>query len=197
MLLSKLKVVLAVLVASGLLAFGGGLFTRHMAAAQRDTPAGGGKGERAKARGRPKVDGHVEAVQKDLRRLRGTWEVLSFEIPSGKLDLPAERELRTLTIDGTRATLRIRKQEIVMTWLIDPTKKPKRLDICYERRLVEGKADEAGFESFAGKVGPAIYELEGDSLKECSDDPGEKRPDEFTTPRTTRRSLLILKRVKP
>jgi len=46
-------------------------------------------------------------------------------------------------------------------------------------------------------VGPAIYELEGDTLKECSDDPGEQRPEEFSSLRKTNRSVLILKRVKP
>jgi RNA polymerase sigma factor (sigma-70 family) len=197
MLLNKPKVVMVVLVVLGMVAFGGGLFTRHMAAAQQDKPPEESKGERAKAREQSKVDEHVEAVKKELQRLQGTWEILSFEIPTGKMDLPADKKLRTLTIDGTKATLRIRKQEIVMTWLIDPTKKPKRLDICYEQRFVEGKIDEAGFERFDGKVGPAIYELEGDSLKECSDDPGEQRPAEFSTPRTTHRSLLILKRIKP
>jgi uncharacterized protein (TIGR03067 family) len=81
-----------------------------------------------------------------------------------------------------------------MTWLIDPTKQPKRLDICYEQRLVEGKIEEGDVN---GKVGPAIYELDGDSMRECSDDPGGRRPTEFSTPRDSQRSMLILKRVKP
>jgi uncharacterized protein (TIGR03067 family) len=194
MSLTRLRIA-AVVVTSVIatLAGGAGLTYRTQAAEQTPPPAET-RGEKAKAGAKSKVDEHVEAVRKELERLQGTWEVLTFEIPAGKMDLPEDRALRTLTIDGTKATLRIRKQEIVMTWLIDPTTQPKRLDICYEQRLVEGKIEEGVFN---GKVGPAIYELDGDSMRECSDDPGGLRPTEFSTPRDSQRSMLILKRIKP
>jgi uncharacterized protein (TIGR03067 family) len=195
MSLTRLKIATVVVLMIAALSGGAGLIYRTQAAGQEEPPTAR-EGERAKVSGQSKVDQHVEAVRKELKRLQGTWEILSFETASGKLGLPEDQKLRTLTIEGNKATLRVRKQEIVMTWLIDPSKTPKRLDICYEQRFVEGKIDEAGFEGFDGKVGPAIYELEGDTLKECSADPGEQRPAEFSTPRATRRSLLILKRIK-
>ncbi len=203
MLLTRLKVAAVAVLLVAALCCGAGLLFQSRATAQ-DRPPEGSKRDAAKGGEKAKLGEHADAVRKELERLQGTWEIASWEIPGGNLPLPDDKELRTLTVEGARATLRVGKQEIVTTWLIDPEKKPKRLDICYEQRLVDGKPEDGGFD---GKVGPAIYELDGDTLRECSDDPGERRPDEFSVARPalakllglkeSHRSLLTLKRVKP
>src|SRR5207244_4161869 len=118
MFLTKLKIATMVLLLIAVLGGGAVGLTRQMRVAGQDKPPEERKVKRAKGREQPKVDQYVEAVKKDLERLQGTWEILSFEIPTGKLDLPKDKKFRTLTIEGNKATLRVRKQEIVMTWLI-------------------------------------------------------------------------------
>jgi uncharacterized protein (TIGR03067 family) len=220
---NKLKSATFLLVASGLAALGGGLFTDHMAGARPQPPPVGldrGTGSGAKDKVSLKIETYVDAVRKDLALLQGRWEIVSFEASRQELifhkpDLgrlarldPAEFqataklfvkgkeyvEPRSLVVEGNRATLRVGRQEIRMTWLIDPTRQPKSLDICYEERLSDGKPDP---DPVRGHVGPAIYEVDGDTLKECSDEPGARRPVEYSTARKTNLCVVIYKRIKP
>jgi RNA polymerase sigma factor (sigma-70 family) len=196
MLLTKLKTATAVLLVVSALVGGAGLIYQTQAAEQQEARRASEKDNKEKqpaAKGKPKVVEYVEAVTKDLERLQGKWELTSFVVYGQTLELPKDTERRTLIIEGNKATLYIGPQEIRMTWLIDPTKKPKTLDICYEQSFSDGKAEKGAFE---GKVWPAIYELEGDTLRECSDDPGGERPSDFSAPRKTKRSLMTYKRIK-
>jgi RNA polymerase sigma factor (sigma-70 family) len=191
MFFRKLRKVALVVAVLGAIGFGGGFHSRDLATAQ-DKAAEPRRGEAPAARG-SKAERYVEAVKKDLAALQGEWELVSFNGYGRKLDLPADRARRTLLIVGNEATLSVGPQEVRMSWLIDPTKPIKTLDICYERPPAGGKADDA---PFGGKVAAAVYEIDGDTLKQCNEDPGNPRPDGFDAPRGTHRSLMVFKRVK-
>jgi uncharacterized protein (TIGR03067 family) len=173
MLLTKLRVgsvVLAVVVAVG----AGGLFYRARAA---EPPASGRDA-------RPPAKEQVEdAAMKELRKLRGTWKLVSGE-KQGKP--PDEKELKhlkngggvQLVIDGDTITLKTMKpgddtnppkplSEIKGKLTIDPGKKPKTMDWSLTRPEDGKPLNAAG-----------IYKLEGDSLTFCY---GVKRPAEFKT----------------
>jgi uncharacterized protein (TIGR03067 family) len=197
MLLSKLKGVMAALLLVAAVVGGAGLLCQTQAAEQpeaRGAPEKDDKEKQPAAKGRPKVGEYVEAVARDLERLQGKWELTSFVGYGKKLELPKDKERRTLIVEGNKATLHVGPQEVRMTWLIDPTKKPKTLDECYEQSFSDGKAEKG---AFGGMVGPAIYELEGDALKVCSDDPGGERPIFFLALPKTKRSLMVFKRISP
>jgi uncharacterized protein (TIGR03067 family) len=70
------------------------------------------------------------------------------------------------------------------TWTIDTGTKPKAMTITG----VNGPN--------AGKTFPAIYELEGDTLRICYDLSGAKRPTEFKTTTGTKLYLVTYKRKK-
>jgi RNA polymerase sigma factor (sigma-70 family) len=192
MLLNRVKRIAVVVAVLGAIGLGGGLLSGNLASAD-DKPAAQRPSETPIAREPTKVDRYVEAVRKDLAALQGEWELVSFVGYGKKLDLPEDRAKRTLVIKGNEAILFIGPQELRMTWLIDPTKQPKTLDVCYEKSPSD---EDAEGRSFLQKVGPAIYELDGDTLKECSDDPGNPRPDRIAAPRGAHRSLMVYKRIK-
>jgi uncharacterized protein (TIGR03067 family) len=193
MVLRKMKRVALVVAVLGTIGSGGGFLSLDLATAQQEKPAEARKVETPTTRESSKATRYVEAMKKDLAGLQGEWELVSFIGYGRKLDLPADRSRRTLVIAGNEASLFIGPQELRMTWLIDPTKKAKTLDICYEKTPSDAKVEAS---AFAGKVGAAIYEIDGDTLKECSEDPGNQRPDSFDAPRGTQRSLMIYKRIK-
>jgi uncharacterized protein (TIGR03067 family) len=193
MFLTRLKRVALALVVSGTIGLGGAFLSRNMARAQPDKPSKPSPSSVASTSDTPADVKYVEAVKKDLAALQGEWEVESFIGYGRNLDLPPTREKRTLRISGNKATLFIGPQVLRMTWLIDPTTQPKTLDILYEPSPAGAKAEGS---AFAGKVGPAIYELDGEALKDCSDDPGGTRPEAFVSLPRTSRSLMVFKRVR-
>ena len=74
----------------------------------------------------------------------------------------------TLTFKGDHYTLKQGGQTRTGTIKIDPTKKPKQLDI------ISGEGPNKG-KSLLG-----IYELDGDTLRYCVSPPGKTRPTEFS-----------------
>jgi uncharacterized protein (TIGR03067 family) len=74
------------------------------------------------------------------------------------------------------------------TFTLDPSQKPKTIDM----KVTEGRREED-----KGKVVRGIYELNQDTLKWCTADPGsEERPKEFATKEGTRHMLVTLNREK-
>jgi uncharacterized protein (TIGR03067 family) len=70
------------------------------------------------------------------------------------------------------------------TWSIDPDAKPKAMTV----KGVKGPN--------AGKTFPAIYELDGETLRICYDLSGKARPKEFKTAEGTKLYLVTYKRKK-
>jgi uncharacterized protein (TIGR03067 family) len=120
-----------------------------------------------------KTDGAVGEVKK----LQGSWSVQSQTFrgqPHGDMK-PSEFVFAggTLTVKTEGGT------EERMTFTVDPSGKPKAMDVKPEEKPREGVI-----------VGAAIYELDGDTLKVCI---GLPRPKELTD---KDQPLLILKRKK-
>jgi uncharacterized protein (TIGR03067 family) len=92
-----------------------------------------------------------DAVKKEMKRLQGTWKVTSM-VMAGK-PLPVDKQPHELVIEGDKLSLKEGdKQATVMSIKIDPTQKPKAMDLLITR----------GAERVSWKC---IYALEGDILK--------------------------------
>ena len=127
----------------------------------------------------------TEAMKKDMAQLQGEWSMVSGSADGNAMPA-AMRETARRVCKGDETTVTIGAQLLMKAkFTIDPSSKPKTID--YE--MIDGLTK--------GKRQLGIYELEGDTLKECSDDPGEQRPEAFSSLPKTNRSLLILKRIKP
>jgi uncharacterized protein (TIGR03067 family) len=92
-------------------------------------------------------------------KLQGSW---TAEKEGKKIVLRFSKDSFTLTFDG--------KASFKGTYKFDGSKKPKELDMT----ITEG-------EKFQGKTSKAIFEVDGDTLKWCANEPGkDNRPKDFT-----------------
>jgi RNA polymerase sigma-70 factor (ECF subfamily) len=162
MLWTKLKIAAALVVAIGVVC-GGGLVLRHQALA--DKPAG------------------KEADKKtDKEKLQGRWKLVSGEMGGKAAD---DLKEGTFVFKGDKV---VTEKPDGMThssdYTIDPTKKPKTIDVT-PREGPEGEKD---------KTFPGIYELDGDTLKICANGPDMERPTEFKSKEGTQIMLLTFKR---
>jgi uncharacterized protein (TIGR03067 family) len=103
----------------------------------------------------------------DLDRLKGKWQPTSMEL--GATKIPAEQLQKTsLTIDGEKYAVMAGDTADRGTLKIDAFAQPKTMDIVGTEGPNKGR-----------KI-PAIYLLEGDTLKICYALEG-KRPTDFKT----------------
>lgn len=114
----------------------------------------------------------------ELKKFAGTWSFVSIQ-KDGKDELPEEvRNTLRLTFAGDKLTFADAKETRNGTFKIDPTKKPKQIDLMVDDKTVKG-----------------IYRFKGDTLELCAGEPGEARPGEFKAPVGNRKiSLVVLKR---
>lgn len=128
--------------------------------------------------------GLIQADDKqEQAALQGKWAVVSVE-REGKADAKWVDALRTM--DGNKYTIVLKDGEKVGgAYTIDSAKKPHAMDIT-----------PAGG-TFKGKVLPAIYVVEGDTLKICFDGTGKERPTEFVSKPGSGWVLAVHKRAKP
>ena len=120
----------------------------------------------------------------DAKLLEGTWLPATAEL-AGK-DFPDDvRKTIKLTVKGDHYTVTVGDNSDRGTIKLDPTKKPKAMDITG----TEGPSK--------GKTILAIYELDKDRLKICYDLGGKERPTEFKTRAKTQLFLVTYKREKP
>lgn len=137
------------------------------------------------ASGRPAVLADDKAdVEKELKKHQGTWTVESIE--AGGKKLPADLfKGMTLTFEGDKYSVKMGAQVIqAATLKLDPSKSPKTMDATVTDGLHKGS------------VILGIYEINGDTLKECFDEDGKKRPTEFKTVAGTQTTLVVYRRVK-
>jgi uncharacterized protein (TIGR03067 family) len=120
----------------------------------------------------------------DKEKLQGTWIGVECERAGEKLRA-GDIETLKLIIEGDRITVSPdeEKKTKEATFKLDPTQKPKAMDIM----------PQDGAEK--GKTVAAIYSLEGDTLKLCFEDAGDQpRPTEFATKTGGRLALYVLRR---
>jgi uncharacterized protein (TIGR03067 family) len=104
----------------------------------------------------------------ERKLLQGTWLPTAAELGEKAFD-DATLKAMTLVLDGDKYTVTVGKAIDKGVINIDPTAKPKTMDII--------GADGPN----KGKTFLAIYELNGDTLRVCYDLSGKARPSEFKT----------------
>lgn len=125
-----------------------------------------------------------DAAKKELEKFQGTWTYLSLE-EDGKQMPQEDIKNMTVTFTGDKVMLRQGSQLIrAGTQKIDPTKKPKTVDVTY----TEGEAK--------GMTRLGIYELTDDTARVCFSTTGKDRPTEFKTSSGSNRYLIMIKREK-
>lgn len=123
-------------------------------------------------------------AQGALKRLQGTWSVVSF-VRDGKASAPEKIEGRVVVITGN--TWVDRTGETIHgqgTLTLNPGATPMTIDATFT----------AGFPK--GKTTLGIYALEGDSLRACSAVVGDARPEAFASPEGSKRMLVEYRRSK-
>jgi len=106
--------------------------------------------------------------QKELKKLEGTWVMVSGEAKGEKLSEQTVKNA-TLTIVGDKHTVKVGEDTLIGTHKLVPTKKPKEIDVT----------DTEG--PFKGKTLLGIYKLGKGEFTVCFAPPGKGRPKKFTT----------------
>jgi uncharacterized protein (TIGR03067 family) len=125
------------------------------------------------------------AVKKELKKLAGTWQLVASEKDGVKAPEAEDKDIKII-FKGDKLTLERAGKTVGEGWIcIDPTRKPKVIDIYPTKP--------------EGKVNMGIYEWDGDDkLKVCCTDPGteQTRPRIFSTTKGTGHTLHVCKREK-
>lgn len=125
--------------------------------------------------------GHAADTKTD--NLDGTWLPASAEFGGEKFPDEVRKTIK-LVLKGDRYTVTAGTQPDSGTIKVDPSAKPKAMDITG----TEGPNK--------GKTFPAIYEHDGDTLQICYDLDGKARPTEFKSKPGTKQFLVTYKREK-
>lgn len=131
-------------------------------------------------------DAKDAAVKKEMEKLQGRWVIVGA-VKNGR-ESPGDelKEARpTLTFAANKLSSSFTRQGKEVkdesgSFTIDPTAKPKTIDL-------------KGF-PVPNKTFPAIYELDGDTLKICIAEDG--RPKDFNSTAESKTGVLTLKREK-
>jgi len=114
----------------------------------------------------------------------GTWELTHFEREGKEVKL--QSSTRWIHAKGKFTVQRSDEVIAAGTSKLDPTQKPKAIDITYTDGPDKGK-------TFKG-----IYEVDGDTVKFCrAGSPDDPRPSEFKTKSGSRAFVSVYRRVKP
>lgn len=124
-----------------------------------------------------------ETVATELQAFKGTWR-MSFKEEDGKKF--SEEEIKDIigTGDGL-GKFSVRRGDKVFgeaTVKLDPTSKPKRIDVSF----TEGK--------HKGQTVLGIYEIDSDAFRVCVARPADERPAEFSAKAGSGRTLIAYKR---
>jgi uncharacterized protein (TIGR03067 family) len=124
------------------------------------------------------------AVKMELEKLAGEWQLVSAEKDGKKLPPEQLNKKERVVIKGDQYTV-LNGAKVLQrsTLMIDSTTNPKTID----RSITDGVNK--------GQKYLGIYELDGDTLRECSVTSGRERPKEFAGGNGVR--LFVSKRVKP
>jgi uncharacterized protein (TIGR03067 family) len=124
------------------------------------------------------------AIQAELKRFEGTWSYASVIVegnPAPEKEISANR----LVLAGDRFTVNSLAETIRGIFAVDPTVKPKTLNVTF------------GDGPDAGKTVKGIYQLDGDTCSVCIALGDQPRPTEFASKAGSRYALEVLKRQKP
>jgi uncharacterized protein (TIGR03067 family) len=125
-----------------------------------------------------------EDAKDDAKSMDGTWLPSVAELGGEKFPDEVRKTIK-LVIDDRKYTVTVGKEVDMGTVKLDPSKKPKEMDIVG----TEGPNK--------GKTFLAIYEKTDDTLRVCYDLSGKARPTEFKTTKGTQLFLVTYNREKP
>jgi uncharacterized protein (TIGR03067 family) len=128
-------------------------------------------------------DKDKDVLDKEYAKFEGTWQIVSLEVDGMKVPEEAFKESR-LIIKGKEFTMKEKIATYKGTFLIDPTKKPKTIDM----KFTEGPEK--------GNTSLGIYELDGEDFKLCLTITAKDRPTEFAAKAKSGLGLEVLKREK-
>ena len=120
---------------------------------------------------------------KDGDAIQGTWLPSSAELAGKEFPDEVRKSMKLVIKDGNY-TATVGKQVDKGTVKLNPSAKPKALDITGAEGPNKGKTIQA------------IYELDGDTLRVCYDLSGKSRPTEFKTKVGAPLFLVTYKREK-
>ena len=127
----------------------------------------------------------TEAIRKDKASLQGVWKVTS-SVSKGEKSTPDEIKDLALLFRGDGIAVREGGQtHDNFSYLLDPTKKIKAIDLILKAGPQKGRVDRG------------IYKLDGDTLTICiQSNKDEPRPNEFQSPAGSQLWLIVLQRSK-
>jgi uncharacterized protein (TIGR03067 family) len=132
----------------------------------------------------------AQDARKDQEALQGTWIMTAKEFMGKKATEDEIKKLGTRVVIKeetiTISTLDVGEYVVVseLTFKLDPSAKPKAMDLA----ATSGPSE--------GKKGLAIYELDGDTLKVCYAIDEDKRPTRFAGPKDSEWIFAVYKRDK-
>jgi uncharacterized protein (TIGR03067 family) len=127
------------------------------------------------------TDAAAPPPNSDTMKIQGTWKIESARYDGEKT---SEEVGVTMTFTDKKVAIKRGGETIDDDYTLDPTKKPKHLDMSGKR----------GNETV---IIPAVYQfLDDDTLMICNADPGRPRPSDFDTKKGDGKSVAVLKRVK-
>jgi uncharacterized protein (TIGR03067 family) len=130
-------------------------------------------------------DTKEEAIKKDRQKYKGTWQVVSLEIGGNKAPEEDAQKITVINEENGKWTLLSEGKVIARgTSTIDPTKKPKGIDL----KCTEG--------SIQGETLLGIYEVGDTTRKVCLAELKKGRPSEFSSPSGSEQILATFKRLK-
>jgi uncharacterized protein (TIGR03067 family) len=119
-----------------------------------------------------------KAGSSDKDKIQGTWSAVAGQ-HNGKAVPSDQVKGVQVVFTGDKLILKSSGKEMELTFKLDPSKKPKEIDV-----------------DFGGKTGTGIYELDGDNLKIAHGELGDPRPKEFVSKEGSGVSLMVFKRQK-
>lgn len=117
----------------------------------------------------------------DAKGIQGTWMPTKGELGGKPVPETVLKQI-SLKLEDGNYLVTVAGETDKGTYLLDPASKPKSITV----KGTEGPNK--------GKTFPAIYELQGDTLRICYDLSESNRPTEFTTVTGTKLYLVTYKR---
>ncbi len=124
-----------------------------------------------------------DRLKREEQKLAGVWRVTGMQAEGTILPLRQVPDLKLTFKKGKFTAQLAREKPQEGTYKLDPSKKPKTIDLNRDNGPEKGKK----------QVG--IYELIGNLLPICACEAGSERPTDFETNDKPGYTVLILKRV--
>ncbi len=127
----------------------------------------------------------TEAIRKDRAALQGTWQVVASEQDGERVPAADIKDLALIFKDDAILVREGGKAEEKFAFKLDPTQKPKQIDLTIK------------FGPAKGRIDRAIYAIDGGDLRICiQSNKDALRPVEFSTQPGSKLWLVVLRRTK-